>query len=439
MSLIYGIYTRGGKAMNTLRGLCAELGCTAPEKIDEYVRRFYGGDIPRLCDMDRLVRWYDMDIPGVRALLRLYIEEFTALFTSNGLYRVYASVPCPTIIPAALNSTGKVSVHTAEFCAMITLQGILGQPPPSSGHCWNSRCAMLENRRGFVEAGIIPRPQLMWSFGLLCDECCKTDELIHDCDGVGQMNSFCAKPYDAMRFVRYEEELRTSLEYICVQSGAALPQTKGIRDTTNKAAILAAAICCSNASATRPPLKAGTVALIQTSQLMAFQDMSELVDALEDIYRNMRHIDRAGAMEKLYTYYIPPCIPELGAVYADNGICLVGSAAFITCPVQCMHAKDIAGMAAASWDASILSRSSTDYVRETARTIKKYNCMGYLNGMFGFDRWLGTAHRLTDGEIARLTGKPVFQCSTDFWGRGFNLSKIETLAETMAYLLRAGR
>ena len=47
----------------------------------------------------------------------------------------------------------------------------------------------------------------MWSFGLLCDECCKTDELIHDCDGVGQMNSFCAKPYDAMRFVRYEEEL----------------------------------------------------------------------------------------------------------------------------------------------------------------------------------------------------------------------------------------
>lgn len=65
--------------------------------------------------------------------------------------------------------------------------------------------------------------------------------------------------------------------------------------------------------------------------------------------------------------------------------------------------------------------------------------MGYLNGMFGFDRWLGTAHRLTDGEIARLTGKPVFQCSTDFWGRGFNLSKIETLAETMAYLLRAGR
>lgn len=316
-------------------------------KIDEYVRRFYDGDIPRLCDMDRLVRWYDMDIPGVRALLRLYIEEFTALFTSNGLYRVYASVPCPTIIPAALNSTGKVSVHTAEFCAMITLQGILGQPPPSSGHCWNSRCAMLENRRGFVEAGIIPRPQLMWSFGLLCDECCKTDELIHDCDGVGQMNSFCAKPYDAMRFVRYEEELRTSLEYICVQSGAALPQTKGIRDTTNKAAILAAAICCSNASATRPPLKAGTVALIQTSQLMAFQDMSELVDALEDIYRNMRHIDRAGAMEKLYTYYIPPCIPELGAVYADNGICLVGSAAFITCPVQCMHAKDIAGMAAA--------------------------------------------------------------------------------------------
>ena len=106
MSLIYGIYTRGGKAMNTLRGLCAELGCTAPEKIDEYVRRFYDGDIPRLCDMDRLVRWYDMDIPGVRALLRLYIEEFTALFTSNGLYRVYASVPCPTIIPAALNSTG---------------------------------------------------------------------------------------------------------------------------------------------------------------------------------------------------------------------------------------------------------------------------------------------------------------------------------------------
>lgn len=435
MRLIYGIYTRGGKAMNTLRGLCAELGCTAPEKIDEYVRRFYGGDIPRLCDMDRLVRWYDMDFPGVRALLRLYIEEFTELFVSGGPYKIYVSVPCPAIIPAALNSTGKVSVHTAELCAMVTLQGIFGQPPPTVQHCWNSRCAMLENRRGFIEAGIIARPQLMWSFGLLCDECCKTDELLHSRDGVPQLNSFCAKTHDTMRFVHYEEGLRSALEYIRAQSGVELLPEKSVCAAVNKAAILTAAICCANASAVRPPLKAGTIALIQTSQLMSFRDISALVDALEDIRRDMRHIDRLGTMEKLYTYYIPPCIPELGAVYADNGICLAGSAAFLTRPVQCIHAKDIAGMAAASWDASILARSNADYVRETVHAIKKYNCGGYLNGMFGFDRWLGAAHRLTDREIARLSGKPVFQCSTDFWGRGFNLSKIETLAETTACLL----
>lgn len=425
--------------MSELYDVCKTIDCDEPEKIESYVRRFYDGTIPNGHIFGNLNRWYNMDSPGVVQLLRLYLNEFASLFRADGKYKIYASTPCPQILPNVLSSTGKIKVNTAELCSMVVLQGILGQPPVKTMCCWSSRCAMLDNRKGFVQSGILPKPDMLWSFGLLCDECCKTDELLCESVGIPQINCFCAKAFDDCRFQRYEKNLRDNISVIIDLAGADMPDAAPVYRKTEKAAILSSTICCNNAGRRQPPLKAATISLIQTSQLMAFQDVGKLSEVLEFIMKDMRHMSGAANSTKLYSYYIPPCMPELCSIYENNGIVLAGSAAFITKPVQYSHSKTLCGMAAAAWDASILSRSNDEYSLETAKAIKKYNCDGYLNGMFGFDRWLGSGHRITDREIGRLSGKPVFQCSTDFWGRGFNRSKIESLAETTAYLIKANQ
>lgn len=420
--------------MQNLFEICETLDYKKPNELMKAVQSFYTDGEAVCCTPDELARWYDLDIPGVKALLRLYIDELVCLFDGEDVFRVYASVPCPLVLSTAFNLTSRVRVHTAELCAMLVLQGILGLPPIS--HSCGNRCAMLENRRLFVENGALPKPELVWSFGLLCDECCKTDEILHGMSGVRQMNTLCTKSGDDERFVHYEAALREGIEKLCRLSGAQLGDARLAREKANNAAILSSAICCSNASLARPTLKAGTVSLVQTSQIMAFTNMDGLLDAFSDIRKALR-VRKPGdsrGWTKLYTYYIPPCVPALGAAFEDNRISLVGGAAFITKPVKCSHAPDVAGAAAAAWEASILSRTAEEYAAQTANAIEKYSCVGYLNGMFGFDRWLGAIHKLTDREVQRLSGRPVFHCPIDFWGRGFNLSRMETQVESIAYI-----
>lgn len=420
--------------MQNLFEICDVLEYTKPNKLIEIVQSFYADTGAVCCPAESLESWYDLDIPGVKELLRLYIDELVCLFGEEDVVRVYASVPCPPVLSAAFNLTPRVRVHTAELCAMIVMQGILGLPAVSQS-CGN-RCAMLENRRVFIESGHLPRPDVVWSFGLLCDECCKTDEILHGLRGVRQMNTLCTKGDDEARYEHYESALRHGIDELCRLGGVSLPDARLAREKANNAAILSSAICCANASQARPPLKAGTVSLIQTSQIMAFTDIDGLLAAFDTIRKSLRRQkpkDSRG-WRKLYTYYIPPCLPQLGAAFEDNRISLVGGAAFITKPVTRPHAPDIAGASAAAWEASILSRPSAEYVSETVKAIKKYDCVGYLNGLFGFDRWLGNIHKLTDREIQRVSERPVFHCPIDFWGRGFNCSRMETQVESIAYI-----
>lgn len=422
--------------MQNLFEICDILEYTKPDKLAKTVERFYPDGQVSCCPAAELERWYDLDVPGVRELLRLYIDELVCIFGELDVYRVYASVPCPLVLSTAFNMTSGVRVHTAELCAMIVFQGILGLPPIS--HSCGNRCAMLENRRLFVENGSLPKPDLVWSFGLLCDECCKTDEILHGMSGVRQINTLCTKSGDDERFAQYEASLREGIEKLCRLSGAQLGDARLAREKANNAAILSSAICCTNAAMERPTLKAGTVSLIQTSQIMAFTNMDRLLDAFSDIRKALRARKPGDSRgwRKLYTYYIPPCVPTLGAAFEDNRISLVGGAAFITKPVKRSHAPDVAGAAAAAWEASMLSHTAEEYAAETANAIKKYSCVGYLNGMFGFDRWLGAIHKLTDREVQRLSDRPVFHCPIDFWGRGFNLSRMETQVESIAYICR---
>jgi len=371
---------------------------------------------------------YDLDVPGVKELMRLYINEFSSLYDHSEKFRIYASVPCPTVVAAAFNETDRVRIFTAELCAMVVLRGMLGLDV-NFGATTNNRCAMMENRALYLEEGRLPAPDGLWSFGLLCDECCKTDELITAEAELKNWQSFCPRPGQDGRYQLYEQRLREDISSVCRTAGCDVPDGTKARNTAIKASVLISGISCSNSK--RTVLKAGTVSLINTAQLCAFGDIEQLCAALDMIRKRMRALPEKPG-KKLYNYYIPPCVPELGTIFERQGVNLAGDAAFLTMPVKERFSDDLAGAAAASWASTVLSHNSKTNAEETAKAIKKYGCCGYMTGMFSFDRWLGAGHRLTDSLIEELTGKPVFQCSADFWGRNINIGKLHDLAETIA-------
>lgn len=373
---------------------------------------------------------YDLDVPGVKELIRLYIAEFAALYEHRDEYRIYATVPCPTVIAAAFNNGENVRIFTAELCAMVVLRGILGLDV-NFGYD-NKRCAMMENRALYLQEKRIPLPDGLWGFGLLCDECCKTDELITAQTNIQSWQSICQRPGQTQRYHFYEQRLREDISSVCSAAGCAIPDVERARGFALKTAVLISGISCANSRC--PVLKAGTLSLINTAQLCAFGDYEALCMALDMIRKSMRTLpEKKGS--KIYNYYIPPCVPELGKIFEEQGISLVGDAAFLTLPVTESFSGDLAGAAAASWAATVLSHDGKTNACHTVDAIKKYGCAGYMTGLFSFDRWLGAGHILTNGMIESLSTKPVFQLALDFWGRNMNISKLRDRAETIGCML----
>lgn len=375
---------------------------------------------------------YDLDIPGVKKLIKLYINEFTSLYRQNDKYRIYASVPCPTVIAAAFNKTDKVRICTAELCTMVVLRGILGLDV-NFGHSGNNRCAMMENRAIYLEESRLPIPDGLWSFGLLCDECCKTDELICANTKIRSWQSFCQRPGQEGRYRMYEEGLREDIASVCAAAGCDISDISKAKNISLRASLLISQISCANSRC--PVLKAGTLSLINTAQLCAFGDYEALCKALEMIRKSMRTLPEKKG-RKIYNYYIPPCVPELGMIFEEQGMTMVGDAAFLTLPVTENFSADLAGATAANWAATVLSHDGKTNAEHTAKAIKKYGCTGYMTGLFSFDRWLGAGHMLTNGMIESLSDKPVFQLDMDFWGRNMNINKLRDRAETIGCMLK---
>ena len=410
----------GGAELGELKSALGRLGAAFPP--EEELRA-------------KLERWYDMELPGLRRLLSCLLREFRELFRDDGRYRVYSTVPAPNAALMAFNSSGELRCFTPELCIMTVLGGVFGQHAPASCGCGGqvSRCAMLENRKRYIYEATLPKPELLWSFGLLCDEAAKTDELLAAEHGIKRLCAFCPRGEEG--FSGYERVLREDIESLRRLSGMkAEPDIKAC-DRWLELSMLINAITCDNNSPQGSLLKPGTMSLIHSAGLMLFGCAEELILALREIKRDMKGLERRRSPHRLYCYYIPPVLPDYAGAFMDCGIELIGDAAFISCPPVRGLGRDIAGRCAAAWSGSVLSRSTARLAEETASHMVKYGCEGYLTGMFAFDRWLGNGQALAAGKIEELSGRPVYFNSTDFWGNGYSRDRTETYAETLRSLL----
>jgi benzoyl-CoA reductase/2-hydroxyglutaryl-CoA dehydratase subunit BcrC/BadD/HgdB len=142
----------------------------------------------------RIKEYFDIELVGVRKGLGMWMKQFTDLMLckEERKWVLYACYPSVNMLISALNAASE-----DIYCAApeIILDVVMGQIfdkltpileaaeehglPPGLG-----MCSLNQARLGGIAKGLVPMPDAMLSWDLLCDQTAKLDELIHEVYGV---------------------------------------------------------------------------------------------------------------------------------------------------------------------------------------------------------------------------------------------------------------
>jgi benzoyl-CoA reductase/2-hydroxyglutaryl-CoA dehydratase subunit BcrC/BadD/HgdB len=145
----------------------------------------------------RIREYFDIELLGVRKALGIWMKQFIDLMLAKEEYKwvVYTCYPALPRLTQAINMASE-----DIYCAApeLTLDMVMGQIfdkltsileaaeehglPPGLG-----MCSLNQARLGGIVKGIVPKPDALLSWDLLCDQTPKLDELIHEVYGVPVM------------------------------------------------------------------------------------------------------------------------------------------------------------------------------------------------------------------------------------------------------------
>lgn len=154
-----------------------------------------GEDIER--GRTRLSKYYDIQLQGIRKILKLIIQELgdSVLAKEDGRNKIIYGFMSPgfNIIGSALASVSE-EVHAQYLCWTFqsVLGGIFGKMVPileaAEGKWLKSggvaHCGNVKTLLGLFDLNLIPAPDLMITSGSLCDTAPKTIDLLHEMFGV---------------------------------------------------------------------------------------------------------------------------------------------------------------------------------------------------------------------------------------------------------------
>jgi hypothetical protein len=145
----------------------------------------------------RLNTYYDMELQGIRKMLRLYILGLANLVLAreDGKEIIVYCLMSPgadTIVAALMTKSSKVFCANPQSLFSIVVGCIFGKLEPvleaaeqkwlkagAVAHCANQKIYV-----GLLELGFIPRPDLLVTCGFLCDSAPKTADLMQGLWGI---------------------------------------------------------------------------------------------------------------------------------------------------------------------------------------------------------------------------------------------------------------
>lgn len=384
----------------------------------------YGGSLDALCRgaayfgvsslpraAEALARHHDLAYQGVRLLLSLCLEEFAALFSRRDRPVCEVSVPAPLCAVYAMQSAGGGPLfRSSALFAQIALRGILLHKAPLDPGGWaGRRCGLNRMRRRLLEDPPGEAPRFQMQFGVLCDECVKAGAGRRSFDLLVPKTLPPEDPRTRALAVRF-------LEDACREMGIRVAGPELRRASGQYLRLIRAeqALTRLSARGDRVPLRGNSLALAQSVQLMVTERADAWISALELLVKELEDAPKAvRPRRRAYCFFLPFLRPEIDCLFRENGVDLLGSAAFL--PGRRLASPDFPSLIPAWLAAMGLRESPERRCAAIAGAMKASGCSLYLTGSFAFDRWLGADIPLQRRILEERYGIPTQFLDADFW------------------------
>ena len=416
---------------------------------------------------------WDIQYLGVRKMMGAFVREAIELsklheYKENGVKIVYGIIPaiCTNYLGLKYAGGDKISVSFPDLQLVAFLNGFFHKldnyldRAEEDGMTYGCRhCALNKTRIGAKANNVIPSPDVIWSWGLNCDEGPKTDEYIAGMYGNDWKYVISRIPHDT-KFGTVDDEDEERVKYLAqvLRDGQEeIENITGIKTTeedmqravkdqmryTFKYSQLISVVCKSN-----PQVLSGS-ALTNFGQPMFLpynSGIKYMEEALDIMIRECKQASKKGTgilpkdAPKLAAYFTPFAIPWVDTIFKENGIGMTFSLTFAPSKSQLKPPKyeDPFMATAESWLKMSFGQNmgyEVDNMCEKVESTKPFD--GLLLGFFDFDRWLGAHHKIAAKMIEERTGMPTFYMESDFWeDRDYSPEALRTRIESIAQVIK---
>lgn len=421
---------------------------------------------------DYIPTHWDIQYLGIRKLIGAFLRELvemtkTKQYKAEGKPIVYGILPSITLPFNAIKRASKGEAYVAfpDLLLVAILNGIFHKAGPllqvaeEANFTYGCRHCPLNKARfaGFAK-GIISAPDVIWSWGLTCDEGPKTDEMIQCMVGENWRYVISRIPHDTY-FGSHEDEdeeritylskvLRTDMEEVYDIIGVH-PTDEDLQaaiNENNRVVFKAATLSNLVSSADPVPLRGFELPFFQVIFCTPFNlGYKYIEEALDITIKEVKKAVKAGegilpkGSPKLGSYFAPYPLPWVDKMFMDNGV--------ITCLSECIAPAarqlkpgkytDPYMSIAESWLRMELGVNTGYEVEDMVEKVTTSKVDGMYMGLFDFDRWLGAHQKMCATLVEKETGVPHYYIEGDFWDdREYSQEAMRTRIESICQIIR---
>ncbi len=406
----------------------------------------------RIATDERIPKYWDMSLSGVRKCIGAYIRELIQLFylpeyKAKGAKILYCNIPAHPACIFANKISGGDGIHIShpDYFMASVLNAFFQKStvlPGTENSCMNPMCHHCGMNRIRVDAqknGIIATPTVAWNWGLYCDEGPKIEELIN-CLGEGDWNSVLTTiPHDtSMGISEADDDERVTYLAKRLREGqsqvsqyTSIPVTDEhlaeAADQYYKYMLKLETLTNMVANSDPQPINGNELTLFGVATALAFDTgLKYLNEAIDEIIIEVKgRVERGegtlpAGSPKLACHFIPFCVPWVNKAFIDNGvnICINTFFAQASTRKESFETTDIYKVIARQWfnnPGAVNMRNEAELV---SKALLNYPIDGALYGFFSFDRWVGGLQKTMIQVVESLTGIPHYYLEGNFWNDG---------------------
>lgn len=387
---------------------------------------------------------YHIELHGVRKLLGIYVNEWIRLeeLWDSDEIKIYFNVPGSV---GGMLWLKELLAHPAylgspDFISMVVLYGIIGKKEKIDCHSCR-HCAVNMMRLKQWEERLVPKADIRFSYGCLCDEAPQMDQILkmeEQCENQyfivrpkknGEEIQYLQRQFeDAFKDLRNKFKMKDDLETYRVQKKKRFLLAVRVEQILQK---LKKENCFLIGNA--------EIALLESLLLTTFRGgmdamnkvATEVFHDMETICKEKRQQECIKIDKKFAVYYTPVCNAEYSRIFEENHIALLYHTAFkckgiVSRDIDCYNdmARECLEM--------LIAGNAKEEAIAICKMLEEKQLDGLVLGMFTFDRWLGAKQNIIKDTIEKETGKRVFVYETDFWNQEmFAADRFQIAVETL--------